>query len=611
VSHRVEPRAIVLCAIAAFAPAAAGCRDARALRLGPAMASASSDPSTAAARGAREAPGSVVDAATWAIWSDVDYLAIGSRDFLPAIEPLLAHRRRLGHRIASVATEDVIAKLAKGEPDANAFTRLVGAVSAQSHGKLRFVLLLGDAGGTTPLPAHRLPKLAYDEADGDPTPRLGRLLGSEKKPTHAAEDAAKYPSDRPYALAALAGLSSVEAAKAPAARRLAVGRVPARSREDAAAFARKVVGYETAQPAGAWQRRLTVFTGPAGFGGLVDGMIERTAERLLDDEVSYDFDVRFFFAAARSPYAYRFDLAQENLRNELGKGALIAGYVGHGASTQFDEVEWRAQWWKLGDADDARALDVRAGSPFFVSLACDTGALDRPEGRPSLAAELVLNEHGALAVLASSRESHPYANALYGQAILATFVNGRPRTIGEGVLEVQDRVRTASLGLSSMLVHTDVDALKAEHEGLYNLFGDPATRLRYPDVLAVELASATAAPGARLRVAVKLPGLATGFARVTLETRRTVVRGKLVDEAALEALPEPRALEAMEKNATLANDKVVLEKRVAIEAGAGAIELELPRIPGAYVVKAITEGGRVGIGHADLVIGEPGAPAKK
>jgi HSP20 family molecular chaperone IbpA len=605
VSHRVETRTIALCAIAAFASAALGCRGTRALTLGLAAASSNTAGAsdTAGARLARGAPGGVVDDATWAAWSDVDYLAIGSRDFLPGIEPLLAHRRRLGHRIAAIATEDVIAKLAHGEADPAAFTRLVSAVATQSHGKLRFVLLLGDAGGPAPIPAHWLPKLAYDEADGDPTPRLDRVLGSDEKPTRAPES---YPSDRPYALA---GLSGAEAMKAPAARRLAVGRVPARSREDAEAFARKIVGYETSQPGGAWQRRLTVFTGPAGFGGLVDGMIERTAERLLDDEVSYDFDVRFFFAAARSPYAYRFDLAQENLRDELRKGALIAGYVGHGASTQFDEVEWRSQWWKLGDADDAIALDVRAGSSFFVSLACDTGAIDRPERRPSLAVELVLNEHGAIAAFASSRESHPYANALYGQAILATFVNGRPRTLGEGVLEVQDRVRTASIGLSAMLVHTDLDALKAEHEGLYNLFGDPATRLRYADALAVKLASASAAPGARLRVEVKLPGLAKGRARVTLETRRTVVRGKIVDEAALDALPEPRALEAMEKNAALANDKVVLEKRVELEAGAGVVELDLPRIPGAYVVKAISEGDRVGIGHADLVIAEGGPRA--
>lgn len=590
--------------------AAAGCTRARPLSLEGAFTPLARPAEITKDASSRDA----VDEATWAALRDADYLAIGPRELLVAAAPLFEHRRALGHRVVTIASEALLERLAKDEPDAAGLTRFVGAASARSAGKLRFLLLLGDAESEPGVPTHWLPKLRYDDADGDPTPRFGGLLGGGAGGRRAPSEpdgegfSPAFPSDGPYARAPLVDRPEAEAAKAPAAARLAVGRVPARSADHAAAFARKVIAYETSTKAGAWQRRLSVLAGPPGFGGFVDGVIERTAERMLDEEVSYDFDVRFFFAAARSPYAPRLDRVRERLADELGRGALIAGYVGHGDSLSFDSVEWRAQWYPLGHADDAIALDARAGNPFFVSLACDTGALDRPERRPSLAVELVLNERGAIAAFAASRESHPYANALYGQAILATFVNGRPRTLGEGILAVQDRVRGAAMGLSGLLVRTDVAALKEEHEGLYNLLGDPATRLRYPSALRVTLAAdGRPKAGGRVKVALRVegePAKGATRARVTLETRRSVVRGAIVTADALEAMPLPRALEAMEKNATLANDKVVAERTVKLEAGAGELELELPKTTGSYVVKAITEGGPAAIGHVELVVAQ-------
>jgi hypothetical protein len=598
--------------LAIAACSAIGCARARPLSLeGATLAPTVAASGSAAARESTIAPSrDGIDDATWSTLAEADYLALGPRALLDAAAPLFAHRRALGHHVVTLASETISAGFARARPgapvDGERWVGLVGAAAARSGGRLRFVLLLGDADAELAPPTQYRAKLRYDDGDGDPTPRLGGLLGRGKSSPPPEDDEGAggfvpaFPTDGPYARASLQGFSRDEAAKAPASRRLAVGRIPARTAEQAARVAAKIVDYETKQPGGAWQRRLSVLAGPPDFGGFIDGVIERTAERMLDEDVSYDFDVRFFFASARSPYAPRLDRMPKHLRDELAQGALIAGYVGHGDATSFDSVDWRGQPWLLGDVEDARALDVRAGSPFFVSLACDNGALDRQDGRASLGVELVLAEHGALAVLAASRESHPYANALYGQAILATFVNGRPRTIGEGVLEAQDRVRVASLGLSSVLVHTDVVALKEEHEALYNLLGDPATRLRYPDALDVTLADPAAAkPGARVKLVLRAKGAATS-ARVTLETRRATLRGAITGPAALEAMPLAKAADAMDRNAALANDKVVLETTARLERGSGEVELVLPKTPGSYVIKAIAGPTPTSIGHLDL-----------
>src|SRR5262249_3888247 len=163
-----------------------------------------------------------------------------------------------------------------------------------------------------------------------------------------------------------------------------------------------LVAYEAGHAQGSWPRRLALFAGPANFGPVADRLIETTAFRLLDDEVSYDYDIDVVFAKPESPYAYRFDRLRDKLVSDLNQVPLIAAYVGRGSYSSFDEVAFRNPWYGIARVEDAARLQIPSGKPFFLSFTCNTGAFDLGSGRLSMAEELILNPDGPIAVFASS-----------------------------------------------------------------------------------------------------------------------------------------------------------------------------------------------------------------
>jgi hypothetical protein len=549
-----------------------------------------------------EAPAPLADAATWAAWKDADYLVIVPRRFAAAIEPLVAHRRSLGHRVATLIAEDLYARFSGGRPAAGALESGVRALAAHAAGRLRFVLLAGDVDGppdgheTRPeaplLPTFYADKVPYAGDTREPWPDF------VWRP-----DQRRYATDRPLALAGSQG--------GDGGHEIAVGRIPARSTWALSAFVGKLIDYERAPVRGAWPRMVRLFAAPGDFGPLADRLAENTATRLIDRSVSYDFDVQLVFAKPGSPYAYPPDRLRDKVVADLDAGALVAAYVGHGAWNAFDSVQYRNRWYGLGTANDAASLRIPAGKPLFFAFTCDTGAFDLPDGRLSLAERMVMNPDGPIAVFASSRESHPYPNALYAAAVVETFTRERAATIGEGLIEVRRGMQRSSIALAEMLVRQDIEELKDEHEGLFNLLGDPATRLRYPQALEVRSTAApTYPPGGRAPVEVRAP-FADGPVAVTVETHRSVIRGAMVARAELDRLPAAEASAAMARNHATASNKVVTRGEGALREGRATVSVPLPREPGRYVVKAwASSGSAVAAGHTEITVETPSpAPA--
>jgi Peptidase family C25 len=546
-----------------------------------------------AAPGAQAPPAAPVRAPAHA---EVDYVAVGPRALLAAIEPLLAHREAHGHIVARLAVEDLLAHRAEGAGDAEA---VAAAIAARAGEKLRFVLLAGDApgpgeeaAGFTPVPTFYLAKMGYE--NHHPSEHVHPHPGWNEHDHEAPRLGELYASDLPY--------SKVGDRHGP----IAVGRAPVRTPEEASAFAAKVVGYETVKPEGAWRRRIEVFGGPANFGAVADSLIESTATRLLDTEIPYDFDVRVVFPKLDSAYAVPFPDLRRRLAGDLGEGALIAAYVGHGADTAFEDVHFHDRWFEIGTAEDAAALRIGDGKPFFISIACNTGAYDLPYGQRSLGEAMVLNPGGPIAVFAASRESHPYPNALYGQALIEAFIQKQAPTLGEGLSDARRRMREIEMPVATLLFDTDIGDLKEEHEGLYNLLGDPATALRYPAAARLSLAGSAgdAAPGGDLSVNVEVPAIPAGTAILTVETPRSVIRGELVSPRELEAMADDAAWAAMRRNYEVASNKVVARLEQPIAGGRASFKVSAPGAAGEYELKVFAAGGgEAAAGHLRVRVG--------
>jgi len=545
--------------------------------------------------------------------TDVDYLAIGPRVLLEGIEPLLAHRQALGLRVERITIEDLAAPGALAAPSPERIAEAIREVASRAGKRLRFVLLVGDAPGygethewASFVPTFHRKKLGYENHDHEEHAfHEAHLSDYDRGLIHHMEEI--YATDHPYALAHVdaPGQSELAASRSPTP--LAVGRVPARSLPDAIGFAKKVVAYETARPEGAWRRSITLFSGPANFGPVADFLIERTMTRILDDDVPYDWDVDLVVPQAGSPYAYPFPELRERLVQRLDAGALIAGYVGHGAPMFLDSARFNGRRYDIGNMADFKSLRIGDGKPFFVSITCNTGFFDLLNGRRSVAEELVMNPEGAIAAFASSRESHPYPNALYGDAIVKTFVEERAPTIGEGVVTVKRRMREGEVPLAPLLFQSDPEELAEEHVGLYNLLGDPATVLQYPASAAVRVAGgAEARPGAEVSVSVETPAIAEGNVKLTVETKRSVVRTKVPGDAELRAMPEPEAWEALRKTYAAASDKVITRLEGTVKAGRAELHPKLPAEAGDYVIKVyVVGGGQAATGHTRVKVAAP------
>lgn len=494
-----------------------------------------------------------------------DYLVVTPAGEEDVLRPLLDLRAQQGHH-AHVLTYEALT--ASGDAGRE-LTRFIEAMRLDTRhhptSEPRFVLLVG---------AGALGRARLGEwADG-----LGQ--------------APSFPSDHAF-----------ERLEEP---RVAVGRLPVRDRAELAGAVAKLVRYE-ADPPGSWQRRVLVFGGPADFGPLVDALIEGQAQHLLDDLLPHAFDVGVLFAKATSPFAFRFDKLGEEIVRELNEGALIAVYAGHGSPMAFDHASYRDSFYPIGDREQLRGVRIEGGAPLFVSLTCSTGRFGDPV--PSLGEELAVGAQGPVAVFASSDISHPYPNLLYGQALLDELLVRRRPTLGEGVLAAKSAMLEADVPLASMLVPGDVARIKRDHLELYNLLGDPATRLRLPAPLSVALPKTRFSAGEEIALDVAIAASDGALAVLRLETDRSVIKPGLTPPGRLDALPLEEAFRAMSKNHALALDKRVAEAQVEVRDGAAHFRVQAPSQVGRYWIKVHAPLGSrsEAAGAAEFTV-EAGAP---
>jgi len=496
--------------------------------------------------------------------STVDYLVIAARSAEDELAPLVALREQQGHDVKFLALEDIAEPAERGRPSAPSVRRAIKSLAGAPGSKLKYVLLAGHPSASPALPTFARKQGEWSFGWGDQM----------------------FLSDHEYALFEEHGL--------------AVGRLPVRSDTELAVVVEKIVRYETA-PAGDWQRRVMVVGGPADFGPVADALIEWQATTLLDEVLPYDYDVNVLFAKADSPYAYRFDRLGQKIVSDLNQGALLAVYAGHGNEDSFDNVYFRGYSFPIGTAYDLAALDVVNGAPFFISLTCHTGAFGGD--RISLGETLALHPRGPVAVFGSSEVSHPYPNFLYAETLLDSLLEKRLTTLGDAVVAAKKALPQKRIFAAEILDPDDHDAIKDEHLYLYNLLGDPATRLRYPARASVDLGPGAITAGGRIEGSASAPGLGDGDAVVTLETERTVLRGDLETIGRSESIPIERSFETMAKNHAIATDKIVSRKEVKMTAGRVPIELDAPPSAGRYVVKVLLNGaGGVASTHARVVV---------
>ncbi len=360
---------------------------------------------------------------------------------------------------------------------------------------------------------------------------------------------------------------------------LMLGRVSATSAQEAEAYLARVKATESAPP-GPGSTRVEVAAGEGRFGPY-DSLLEMLTTSLLASWVPPTFDLRAAYAKASSPFCPPPSMLPEVVREQALGGALLFNYVGHGHSTGLDSLHWHGGRVRIMEADGLNppgAPPAPAPGGMALLVCCSAGWYDLPDHRRCLAEELIFHPRGPLAVIAGSRPTHPYANAIVEREALTALLRRRAATAGEVDLAVTRHLGGAASDALDLMASPiaslqrwplSLRALRRQHAELYNLIGDPALRLPLPPApdSIVDLRREGR------RVVGRVPGCADG--RVTLDLvapRSARPAGTRAASGPMDPLLEERA----RANWKVANEWV--RARAEAELKDGLFQVPLPEV---------------------------------
>ncbi|MCG3133921.1 MAG: hypothetical protein HMLKMBBP_01188 [Planctomycetes bacterium] len=377
---------------------------------------------------------------------------------------------------------------------------------------------------------------------------------------------------------------------------LSVGRVPADTPDEAAAYFARVIEYETSADRTDWMRRAEVIAGTGGFGPVQDLALEQITKQFLVKLVPPSAVLHATWGNPVSAWCPPPAEMADTVVERINSGSLVVAYIGHGSPNELDTLKHgREKFPIFGDSELAR-VEVKRGAPVFAFIACSTGRFDSP--RDCLAEDLLRRPKGPVAVIASSRVSTPYGNGILSKELLEGVYGARAATAGELMLRMKRRLVIPAAEASADPHRKDIERLAAafydpseevraadrlEHVALYNLLGDPTLAIRRPSEFAID-APATTEPGAKLVVTGRLPLPAA--VRFELARRRdTPVR-----------LGSRKVADEWRKTFRAANAQEVAARTEDLPAGPFRVELDVPAdaAPGAYEVRVWTDGAAGG-----------------
>jgi hypothetical protein len=345
-----------------------------------------------------------------------DYLIIGQRELLAEAGPLLELRRSEGLRVMAVPIDEVFAEFGFAESRPEAVRDFLSYAYHHWQGPApRYVVLLGDGtydyknylglDGGNPVPP-LLIKTSYLWTASDP--RLSAINGEDELPD------------------------------------LAIGRLPASTREEARVLVEKIVAYEREVSGGSSVVLIADDSDRAGN-------FAAQAEELLR-EVIPERDVKKIYLGELGQPA-----ARDAILSAFDDGASLLSYLGHGGIHLWADEN-------LLDIGQVSALAAQSDQPLVLTMNCLNGYFHFPYFN-SLAEALVKAEgKGAIAAFSPSGLSLNDPAHLYHKALLQELFHGSHARLGDAVLAAQSAF--AEAGAFPELL------------SIYHLLGDPALRIR-------------------------------------------------------------------------------------------------------------------------------------
>lgn len=391
---------------------------------------------------------------------------------IPTSQKLLAqaqrlqalHEKRDSMRIRIVPADELFNEFSSGTPDANAYRRYLKMLYDRADNEAdmpRYLLLMGDG--------------AWDN----------RMLSSDWKNYSPDDFLLCYESDNSYSetecyvsddyfcmLDDNEGGNLLTSDMAD----VAVGRISARTANEAAIVVDKIENYMNNREAGAWQN-VVCFMGDDGNqnahmqdADAVAQMVEQQFPTLQVKRIMWDAYTRTSSSTGNSyPDVTRL------IKQQVQQGALFMNYSGHGRADAISHE------YVLKLADFEAFSSPRL--PLWLTASCDIMPFDGQEeniGETSL----FNKKGGAIAFFGTTRTVYQHYNRLMNLAftrnVLSHQDNGQPMPIGEAVRRAKNELISTGIITNYQNGSPVYAADRTANKLQYTLLGDPALRLALP-----------------------------------------------------------------------------------------------------------------------------------
>lgn len=381
---------------------------------------------------------------------------------IPTSQKLLSEAERLktlhetydSLRVRIIPADELYNEFSSGTPDANAYRRYMKMLydrAATDDDQPRYLLLFGDGAWD-----NRMLSSSWRSQSPDDF-----LLCYESENSFSTTKS--YVSDDYFCLLDDGEGGSILKDKFDAA----VGRLSARTAEEAKTLVDKIYAYRTNAYAGAWQNTLC-FLGDDGDQNRHMMDAEAVVNTVKSLYSSYDIKKIYWDAYTRvtSSTGNSFPDVTRLIKQQFQTGALVMNYSGHGGPSLLSHEGAL----RITDFSEASSLRL----PLWITAACDVAPFDGQSD--NIAETAMLNKKGgSIAFYGTARTVYASYNRMQNQSFMKYVLgseNGRRLTIGEAAYLAKNDFTSGSTELLTNKLQ-------------YVLLGDPALTLASPTEQAV------------------------------------------------------------------------------------------------------------------------------
>ena len=376
-----------------------------------------------------------------------------SQHLLAQAERLKAHHEQHdGLRVTIVPADELYNEFSSGTPDATAYRRYLKMLydrATTPNDKPRYLLLFGDGAWDN--------RMLTSEWSGYNTDDY--LLCYESENSFSQVNC--YVSDDFFCLLddeeviqTTNGNSTTYAGKPD----VAVGRLPARTPDEAKTLVDKIISYAQNEYAGPWQNEICMM-GDDGNDNSHMKTADKVATMIESTYPNYNVDKIYWDAYQRtsSSTGYSYPDVTRQIKQQLQNGALMMNYCGHGAAYAMSHE----LVMKLTDFESQQSNYL----PLWMTASCDIMPFDGQE--ENIGETVMLNSKGGgIAFFGTTRTVY----ATYNEVMNLAFTK---HVLTPG-MAIGEAVRLAKCELVEK--SSDLTCNKLQ----YTLLGDPALQLNTP-----------------------------------------------------------------------------------------------------------------------------------